>query len=838
VTFNRLKWVRMDRFFALIAVLFAIAAISLLTVNVSREIQWLGSARHDNLEWFLVQLEVEFLEFSQQTLQDPIDIIQLREEFDIFFSRVMTIRDGSFFEDLRMDKISNEQINALISFVDQSATFVDAPDYELLRNMPELVSNITDVRPIVGILSNSAVDFFAQAADGHRLAVGRTMIQLAIAIAVLISVLALAILYLTRLNRGMYLSEREKSQAMTRMKMVIGTSLDGVVVCDLDGKILEFSRAAEAIFGYSEAAVLGRNFGSVIVPNHLCAAQDAGMARMKMGGDKKVIGKGRVQLEAQHKDGHIFPVEIAIQSATTDEGEIFIAFLRDISRRVKAEAALVTARDKALASEKMKTEFLTTMSHEIRTPLNGLLGSMALLRDTALTENQDRYISYMETSGRLLLSHVSNVLDITRYDAGKLNTRIEPVNISELLQDIVDSQSSTASKNETSLVWGWNGPKMDWIFSDHERLQHVMMNLVGNAVKFTRRGKVSVMIESVGKSDGARLRISIADTGQGMTEDLAKRVFDDFVTGNTAYDRDVGGTGLGLSIAKRFVNALGGEIGVRSIVDEGSRFWVELPVREAEAPKVVPVEINKLRPSRPLKVLLVEDNEINRTVAREMLVADGHTVVEANDGFEGVEMSKTEEFDIILMDISMPVMDGRAATRMIRADGGASANTAIFALTANAMIEEQEEFLKDGMDGMDGILTKPLSRKALRGVLNKTRRPADDDNAILINHSHSAETREALGEKTFVKLRSRFISEVDEFLAWLGTDKTHDFLEVASRSHKVAGSAAVFGADRLQETLKAIETSAKRGESQNIDEQTKTAGSVWQRTKSEITSKA
>jgi CheY-like chemotaxis protein len=459
---------------------------------------------------------------------------------------------------------------------------------------------------------------------------------------------------------------------------------------------------------------------------------------------------------------------------------------------------------------------------------------MTLLRDTDLTENQGRYVSYMETSGRLLLSHVSNVLDITSYDVGKLNTYIEPMNISELMQDIVDSQSGTAFKNKTSLVWGWNGPKIDWIFSDHDRLQHVMMNLVGNAVKFTRRGKVSVMIENVGKSDGARLLISIADTGQGMSEDLTRRVFDDFVKGNTAYDREVGGTGLGLSIAKRFVNALGGEIGVRSIVGEGSTFWVELPVREAEAPKVVPVQINKLRPSRPLKVLLVEDNEINRIVAREMLLGDGHSLVEAHDGFEGVEMSKTQEFDIILMDISMPVMDGRAATRLIRADGGASANTAIFALTANAMIEEQEEFLKDGMDG---ILTKPLSRKALRGVLNKTRRPADDDNAILINYSHSAETREALGEEMFVKLRLRFFNEVDNLIAWLGADETHDIHEVASWSHKVAGTAAVFGAERLRETLNGIEASAKRGESQNIDEQTKTAGSVWQRTKSEMTSK-
>jgi CheY-like chemotaxis protein len=230
----------------------------------------------------------------------------------------------------------------------------------------------------------------------------------------------------------------------------------------------------------------------------------------------------------------------------------------------------------------------------------------------------------------------------------------------------------------------------------------------------------------------------------------------------------------------------------------------------------------------------VEDNEINRIVAREMLLGDGHSFVEAHDGFEGVEMSKTQEFDIILMDISMPVMDGRAATRLIRADGGASANTAIFALTANAMIAEQEEFLKDGMDG---VLTKPLSRKALRGVLNKTRRPADDDNAILINYSHSAETREALGEEMFVKLRLRFFNEVDNLIAWLGADETHDIHEVASWSHKVAGTAAVFGAERLRETLNGIEASAKRGESQNIDEQTKTAGSVWQRTKSEMTSK-
>jgi PAS domain-containing protein len=152
----------------------------------------------------------------------------------------------------------------LIAFLNQSVTLVDAPDDELLRNMPELVASITEIRPVVRALGNSGLNFFAQAADGHRLVVARTMIQLAIAIAVLIGVLTLAILHLTRLNRRIYRREREKSQTMARMKTVIGTSMDGVVVCDLDGKILEFSPAAEDIFGYCEAAVLGRSLSLII----------------------------------------------------------------------------------------------------------------------------------------------------------------------------------------------------------------------------------------------------------------------------------------------------------------------------------------------------------------------------------------------------------------------------------------------------------------------------------------------------------------------------------------------------------------------------------------------
>ncbi|WP_286131212.1 ATP-binding protein [Loktanella sp. 5RATIMAR09] len=688
-----------------------------------------------------------------------------------------------------------------------------------------------EIAPRIRALGNSGLDLYARQADAQREAVARTMTQLAVAIAALIGVLLLAILYLNRLNGRIYRRERENKQTSTRMSTVMSTSLDGLIVCDADGLILQFSPAAEGIFGFKEEDVLGQEIGSVIVPDHMRDAHDAGMERMRQNGEKRVVGKGRVKLEAKHREGHIFPVELAIQSATTDEGEIFVAFLRDISNRVAAEAELVAARDKALAGEKLKTDFLSTMSHEIRTPLNGLLGNMSLLRDTKMNPLQERYVGYMETSGRLLMSHISDVLDITRYDAGKLSTRSQPVDISALLQDIVDNQKGTATKNETSLTWRWRGERMNTVLSDHDRLQHVLMNLIGNAVKFTRRGEVSVTVENVGETDNAELLIQIADTGPGIPADLAERIFDDFVTGNVAYDREAGGTGLGLSIAKRFVDALGGEIGVQSVVGQGSTFWVKLPVTPAGPADGKPEQPAILLPTRPLNVLLVEDNEINRIVAREMLQAEGHSVVEANDGPQGVAAATETHFDLILMDISMPIMDGRAATRAIRSSNGASKETVIIALTANAMPEEQKEFLSDGMNG---ILTKPLSRPALRDLLGHIGRPSSRETQGMIDIGHSDQTRDALGEEAFVKLRARFVSEVDAFQNWLESGEAHDFLEISARAHKVAGSAAVFGAGPLGKTLKQIEAAAKVGNVDDIRDSSARFATSWIRTKTEL----
>ena len=816
---------------AVVICLFACIAIAFLSYKVAREIRLLGSASSDNIQWSLAQTEVEFLEFQNQVESDQVDLGQLRQKFDVFYSRINTIKVASVFAELREDETSRAQLDAVSMFLDDAVSLIDGEDAVLISSIPELSAMADDTRPKVRALATLSLRIFAQSADTQRQAVARTLIQLAEALAVLIGALALSIMYFYRLNNRLITREREQNQTATRMNTVIGTSLDGVIVSDEQGRILDFSPAAEAMFGHLSQDVLGREIGELIVPDHMRDAHARGMERMRLGGEKHVVGKGRVQLEAKRANGETFPVELALQSAETDGGDIFIAFLRDISLRVAAEAELVAARDKALASEKMKTDFLATMSHEIRTPLNGLLGNMSLLRDTSLNRLQDRYVGYMEKSGRLLMSHISDVLDITRYDAGKLTTLSEPMNISALLQDIVDNQSSTASQNETTLDWGWYGPPINWISSDYDRLQHVMMNLIGNAVKFTKRGKVSVTVRKLSEDGIDQLQIEITDTGPGISEELATRIFDDFVTGNTAYDREVGGTGLGLSIAKRFVTSLGGVIGVDSVVGEGSTFWIKMPVTVATAPTEAGTNPQDQAIGRPLKVLLVEDNEINRIVAREMIEAEGHSVTFATDGRIGVEKSKAEKFDLIFMDISMPVMDGRVATRMIRAGDGASALTPIVALTANAVVEEQANFKADGMNG---VLTKPLSRSALRRLLVTHQTKGQTGVAYPISQDHTAETRAALGEVAFVKLRGRFVNEVDDLIGWLRSDATLDYIEVAGRSHKVAGSASVFGATQLNETLKALEVAAKAGDYQGVELIVFGLSGIWRDTKAAL----
>jgi len=832
------------------AAIAGIVVLILLALEVTRKLDLLDTASSDNVQWTLSQAEVEFLEFQAaiRTAQDTgaTELLRVRREFDIFYSRVTTLERSPLYGPLREDPDYGGALQDIRSFLDRSVPLIDASDDRLISGLPELARAAADLRATVRTLSVNGLDYFAQQADARREGVAVTLLRLEAAAIVLLSVLVIAALVLAGLYRLANARAADLQRTSRRLGTVVDTSLDAIIVANRRGEILEFNPAAERIFGHARAVVLGQEMGDLIIPEKFRAAHDAGMDRYRRTGEKKVIGKGRVKLEAMRANGEVFPVELAIQSAEGVGGEIFISFLRDISHRVAAEKELVEARDQAVAGEKAKAEFLAVMSHEIRTPLNGLLGTLALMKDTRLSPRQAEHIETMETSGALLLHHVNDVLDISKYEAGKLVPALQAVDLNALLQSVVDNQRDIAAEADNALDWGWVGAPMPMVMTDPLRLRQVLINLVGNAVKFTSAGRITLEVEAgPPDADGASpVSFRVIDTGIGIAPDQIDRMFRDFETGDSSYGRRTGGTGLGLGIARRLTEALGGEIGAESELGAGSVFWIEIPLSPALATapaRAEPLDVSAGGDAPRHKVLIVEDNEINRTVLRQMLLADGHQVTEAHDGADGVRRAGAERFDLILMDISMPIMDGREATAAIRAGEGPNRDVPIIAVTAHALPAEIEEFRRYGIDR---YLSKPIDRAELRSLLaaplgmHGARVAADESEPALplLDAAHLDSLRADLSTETVTDLLERFVIEAEDILPGLAAGDAHrqDLSEVRVVAHKLAGSAAAFGALRLRQALTEVQTHADAGESAHALAACEALPALWQDTKAAL----
>jgi PAS domain S-box-containing protein len=291
---RRHYWSR--RAFVLLAGVFSLGAIIFLGSNVAREIQLLQSSQSDNIQWALSQTEVEFLEYRDQVTSGTTDIVELRLRFDVFYSRVSMIQSATVFESQRKDETFNDHLRAVRSFLDTSAEIVDLADSDLLQMIPRLAEMAAFARTDVRSLSNSALRSFAKAADQKRYAVLRTLLELGATLAVLIGALAICVIYLNWINSRSRKRQMALRRAMQRMDTITSTSLDGVIVSNTSGQILEFNAAAEIIFGHLAKDVIGRDLGPVIIPDHLLGLHDAGMERMRKlhqtGGWKRSRGDG------------------------------------------------------------------------------------------------------------------------------------------------------------------------------------------------------------------------------------------------------------------------------------------------------------------------------------------------------------------------------------------------------------------------------------------------------------------------------------------------------------------------------------------------------------------
>ncbi|WP_147435433.1 hybrid sensor histidine kinase/response regulator [Paenirhodobacter hankyongi] len=851
---SRLRWLRPG----LIVLVFALALglIAVMSVSVMGQLRALRTASSDNLQWTLAQVDTEFLRYhhaieearidSMQGMLSTADLAELRTRFDIFYSRIDTFRATGTYAKLRDDAEFSRAFADTSAALAQMMPAIDGPDDALEASLPTLDAAAERVAPTVRSLSLIGLAEFARQSDAGRVAVTTMLMRLGGVASVLFVAISLLAVSLLRLYRLSETRADERAVTAARMRTVIETSLDGIILCDRRGRIIEFSPAAETIFGHTAAEAKGRDMLGLILPPGAETAP-GGLALAAELRDPLPGVHDRIYLDGVRRDGTTFPAEVSVRLADAGGRRLFVLFIRDISVLKQAEAALTEARDRAVAGEKAKADFVAVMSHEMRTPLNGLLGSISLLRDTGLDARQRRYVDTVELSGRLLSGLVNDVLDLSKFEAGMMVLTRAPFQLSRVLDDVVSNQRELARAHGNRLGWSWCGAPFDPCMGDAAKLRQVLLNLVNNATKFTTDGEIRIEVEAMPGEGGLReVEVRVIDTGAGIAEADQERIFRDFEMVDSSYGRQ-GGTGLGLGIARRLVELMGGEIGVESTPGEGSLFWLRLPLERAEtapsearSPRRAP---RKRAPAQRLSVLVVEDNEINRTLLREMVEAEGHIVTEAVNGREGVERAAAARFDLILMDVSMPVLDGRDATREIRAGRGASRDVPIVGVTAHALPEELAAFREVGMTD---ILKKPIDRPALVRLLAGTVRAMEAE----VPAVPAAPGPEPLFDPerfggmvsgaALQGLFERFVTQGDGLLGDLAGGAFGPMTEATARAaalaavHRCAGSAGALGALRLQAVLQAIETAAKRGDDAPLAGAAETLAPLWAGTRAEI----
>lgn len=499
------------------------------------------------------------------------------------------------------------------------------------------------------------------------------------------------------------LQDAQRSKA--RYQVLTETVSDVIARIQLDGSSPYISPRIKTLLGYETHEMLGFSAQDFVAE----ADRPAIMAAFKAMADGQE--EAIVRHQAIHRDGRLIWVETRFRVVKASDGQpsYIVAVIRDISIQKALEDDLTVAREAAETAARVKSEFLANMSHELRTPLTSIIGFAGLTRSQPdLPPIARDYIDRVEHASRALLCTVNDLLDFSKLEAGQVAIRTASSDVSDLCQATLDLFTPQAGSLDLRLGLDIHPSARGHFLVDPDRVRQVLLNLVGNAVKFTAEGEVTLAVDF--SPDGGRLTVSVTDTGEGISDDKAQLLFQRFSQIDGSMTRNHGGTGLGLAICKGLVEAMGGEIGVSSRLGEGSRFWFWIPTSRTDA-----VSVEATPPSRDfsyggVRVLVVDDHAGNRDLARLFLAGMGAEITDAEDGIAACTRAAEWPFDVILMDLRMPVMDGFEALRQIRARGGPNDATPVLAFTADAGPDDGARLLKMGFDG---VVSKPIDAAQL-----------------------------------------------------------------------------------------------------------------------------
>lgn len=491
----------------------------------------------------------------------------------------------------------------------------------------------------------------------------------------------------------------------------------------------------------------------------------------------------------------------------------------------KMEKNLEQARRDAETANEAKSTFLATMSHEVRTPLNGILGVVTLLRDSRLDPQQQDYIETIKYSGETLLTILNDILDFSKMEAGKFDIEEVVFNVERLVESVVTLMKSRAQEKNLDFDYKISTGVPSHIKSDPTRIRQVLLNLISNGIKFTDRGFVHVLVSCEAKSEGdATLIFEVSDTGTGISQEGQKNLFRKFAQADSSISRKYGGTGLGLAICKQIVELMKGRIGVRSEEGKGSTFWFEIPAEIAQKAQIDTAGLGhgeKLSETLPalsaLHVLVAEDNKINQKVITGLLERGGHKATTVENGEAAVEILSKDEnnFDLVLMDMQMPVMDGLSATQGIRALAGKNSDLPIIALTANTVRGDEQRCLAAGMNG---FVTKPIDPAALFQAMarhageNQNREQETPDQDQDTQESPRADKPEfvnlvkienMLGRDYVQKFAEDGILETGELIDTICN--SNDNQEIKSAAHNLKSLSNMFGLKDVEAIAEGIE---------------------------------
>jgi PAS domain S-box-containing protein len=621
--------------------------------------------------------------------------------------------------------------------------------------------------------------------------------------------------------------------------IIVEAAPNGMMIVDEHGIITLANRQISRIFDYPEGALVGQ-MADILIPREHSEAHDLLHAALTQGVGMKATGPQQ-SFDARRRDGSTVPIELMVSTVKTPRGHIVVASVFDISERLREAAAredaerrerltvemknveldrlshdLATARDRAEQANSAKSRFLAAITHELRTPLHGLLGYAELLTlEGGLNNTQRKRLETMMAAGQHLLGMVNSVLDMSQIEADRLEVAPVDVELCDLIGVCLNVVRPAAESR--SLVLGDAPVDLCRVVADPTRLRQVLINMLGNAVKFTPAGRIDVRVRRT--ENDALVRVEVADTGPGVRPGNRDKLFQTFERLNAAAVSGIEGAGLGLAISARLMDLMGGRIGYNDNPGGGSVFWVELPVCQGAGCETGETLDTPLQAEGPrLRVMVADDEALNRSIAGSFLQNAGHETVCVTCGRDAVEIAASEDFDVVLMDVRMPGMNGMEAAGLIRNIPGRRGQVRIVAVTAHAFAEQIELCQQAGMDGH---LSKPFTQAMLLASLRGDGPPSRASAATalagpacdpIFDRQVFQETVEFLPPEQALNHLRTLLANCEAMLSLLHMPNALDARAVLiDGAHGLAGTASMFGLLAVGAAARAFERAVETG---------------------------